>query len=146
AAPITKARSVGNAYQILLVVTGIGLAILQRGAQTLEVAIDDEVGDAGNRVGAVSCGCAAGDYLDPLQKRGWHQVEIDGVSGRKRSAGHGRRHHTPTIDQHERPVAAEAANVGGRSAQVTDEDRRGRRTALGPKRGNFVEYLGDVRG
>src|SRR5690606_7405652 len=68
----------------------------------LEVALQDEVGDAGNRVRAVSGRGAAGDDLDSLERGRRDGRHVDRAVGIARGAA-------AAVDQHQRTVGAHAA-------------------------------------
>src|SRR5690606_25820178 len=47
----------------------------------LEIALQDEVGDTGNRVSTIRGRCAAGDDLDPLERGRRDRGHVDGAVG-----------------------------------------------------------------
>ena len=89
---------------MLLAVVAVGDAGLRVNVEAFEVVLQNEVHDAGDGVGAVDGRRAARDDLDALDHRFREQVDVD-------SAEPIRRHHPAAVEQHERALRAQAAQV-----------------------------------
>src|SRR5690606_36426319 len=77
-----------------------------------EVVLQDEVDHAGDGVSAVHGRGAAGDGVDALDQGQRDGVGVD-------HAFEVERHHAAAVDQHQRTVGAQAAQVDGRAAART---------------------------
>jgi len=87
-------------------------------AYATKIVIDDEVDDPGHGVGAIDgCG-AAGQDVDPLQKRRRDGVHIDSVA-------EGEWNGPRAVDEHERAVLTKAAKVERLGAERVAADRGG---------------------
>ena len=73
--------------------------------EAIELRVEDEVDDTGDRVGAVDGGRAAGQHFDALDDRRRDTVDVG--DGEARIA----RHEAMAVDQDKRPDGAEAAKV-----------------------------------
>jgi hypothetical protein len=106
--------------------------VLRVDADTFEVSVHDEVHDARDRIRAVHRGCAARQYFDALDERRGHLVQVGRpIAVLRRIAGH----QAPSVDEYQRALRPEAAQVhGGRAGrtvrQVAAEIREGLRQVV----------------
>ena len=109
-------RAVDQAGDVLVLQVVVVLieAVLGVEADAFEIVVHDEVDDAGDGVGAVHRGGAAGQHFDTVDEQGRHGVDVR--IRRRRVA----RDQPAAVDQHEGPVGAEAAKVdrGGAEAPL----------------------------
>src|SRR3546814_13910898 len=92
--------------------------------KTREVALGDEVDDAGDRVGAIGGHRRAGQRVDALDQRERDVVEVD-------SAVDVRRSEAVAVPQDDVAGRTEAAKIDVRSAAVTVVDRYRKRVVEG---------------
>ncbi len=88
-------------------------AVLRIDAHAFEVVVHDEVHDTGDGIGAVYGGCAARQHFDTLDQRGRNLVEIRRCRAVLRRVA---RHQPAVVDQHQRALRTEIAQVDGRGA------------------------------
>ena len=88
-----------------------------RRLDTLEIVARDEVDDAGDRIGTVGGGRAAGQRIDPLDQRERNVVEIDAAIeiGRRDAVA---------VEQHDVAEVAEPAQIDIEGARTTIVHRR----------------------
>ncbi len=92
----------------------IVLAQLSVDLEAFEVALHDEVDDAGDGIRSISRGGPSGDHFDTIHQSGRNLIEI---GSRLRDRGVRRTDAEPaTIDQHQGATGAEPAQVGGGDA------------------------------
>src|SRR5690606_40880276 len=100
----TDARAAGNAREEVVVVTARAHAALHAAFYAFVLGVENEVDDAGDRVGAVSGRSAAGDDLGAPHERLRQNVDVDRAAAR-------RRHDAPAVEQHQRADGADAAQI-----------------------------------
>src|SRR4029077_7868762 len=84
-----------------------GAPALAANADAIEMVLEDEIDDAGDCFGAVHRRRTAGDDIDALDEVGRNHIDVDHACGTGRVA----RDEASTIDEHQRPVVAEVAQV-----------------------------------
>src|SRR5690606_34996066 len=77
AAAVAEVRAEQPADRGLGAIAVLGHAVARAQVEALEIALQDEVHDAGDRVRAVYGRGAAGDDLDPFDRRRRNRVQID---------------------------------------------------------------------
>ena len=98
---------------VVVVVVVLVHAVLRIEPHAFELVVHDEVDDAGDRVGAVHGGRAARQHFDALDQRRRNLVQVGRGRGvLRRIAGH----QAAAVDQHERALRAEVAQIDGRRA------------------------------
>src|SRR4051812_36045516 len=103
-ATVGETDTIRSVERVAKAVAARGNAALGAKAHPLEVVVEDDVDDAGDRAGSPGGGSAAGDELDSLDQVGRHEVEIIVAD------------EAPPVDQGERPLKAEAAQLDRRGA------------------------------
>src|SRR5262249_43875299 len=89
-----------------------GYACLRADAHAVELLSQQNVHDAGNRVRTILSGRAARYRLNALDHQGWDEVEIG--RGRNGKVARGREgDDARAVDEHERSLSAETAQVRG---------------------------------
>ncbi len=120
---VVEAALIQQALNVVVGVVVLEAGSAHRQADAFEVAIHDEVHDAGHGVRTVHRRRTAGQHLDALNERGGDLVQV----GRFRADA--ARLQATAVDQHQRPGRAQAAQVdggeaGGRVHRVGVEARR----------------------
>ena len=116
----------------------VGLADIAAGLQPVELAEGDDVDHAGDRVGAVDGGGAIQQHFDPLDRGQRNRVQVDKVA---KTAGTGAVHPAPPVDQNQRAVGAQVAQVQ-RAGAMAGAARAGRVEA-GTYRWQLLQQLAD---
>jgi len=87
-------------------------AVLRIRAEAGELRVHDEVDDAGNGVGTVDRGSAAGQHVDPADQCRRNEVDVGDGNGLGRIAGL----EAAAVDQHQGARGAEVAKIDGGGA------------------------------
>ncbi len=128
---------------VVVVLALLVRADLEIGSKALEVGIEHEVHDAGDRVGAIGGGRAAGHGLDRAQDVFGEQVDVGAPE-------YGRRDHAAAVQQLQRSVALQAAQIQRAGPRAREEGRgrlcRGRAEELRQLGEPFNEVRGREHG
>ena len=147
-APVCEVAADGDIEAVQLRIALFGLFAVEVQRDAFEVILEDEVHDAGKRVGTVNSGCTAGQHLNALDQRRRDVVDVD-------RAALGRRNGARPIEQDQRPVGTEAAKVDRRRAvarvvrgavKTWHHLRHGVEQLLGVHRGRQLDLIRAQRG
>src|SRR5262245_55480427 len=106
---MSELRTARQRNVILLAVAAIGLAKSSTEFDAIKLVPQTEIDDARNCIRSVNCRSASSDDLYAFNQRRWNDVQVGfavGIDGRQ----------SPTIDQRQRAVVAEPAQVEARPA------------------------------
>ncbi len=137
APPIREIASGSEAGEVGTAVAPIRNAALTADADALEIALEHEVHDPGNRIGTVDRRIAARHHVDALDKVGGDGVDVDVAGTRLRG------HMSAAVDQDQGPRRAEAAQIKQAETGGTDEPGRIRLAEGRAQRGQIVERVAE---
>ena len=118
AAPVRKILARGDREIAIAGIALVGDPGLSPREQAFEVALQHEIDDARHAVGAVDCRCAARGDVDALDQVDGNRIDVDRCGTRQ--AGNV----ATTVNQHQRPVRSQVAQVQKVGAGAAERARR----------------------